>query len=111
MPPMSEEAFNAAVDARVQAGLATTFGSNEFGVVIMDQYDTVLRDPGATGDKYRELDRARFEARMKPELAKIEEGVTIAIADAQSKIAQMGEAYDKLDARIGRSSEIIDQFA
>ena len=62
MPPMTEEAFNAAVDARVNARLATTFGSNEFGVVIMDQYDAMLRDQGAIGEKYRELDRARFEA-------------------------------------------------
>ena len=104
MPPMTEEAFNAAVDARVKAGLATSLGSSEFGVVIMDHYDAMLRDPGANGDKYKELDRARFEARMKPELAKIEAGVAIATAEAQSKIAQMSEAYNKLDERIGRSS-------
>ena len=110
MPPMSEQAFNAAVDARVSAGLAESFGRNEFGVVVMDWYNAMLGEQTENVVKYRESERLRFVDRIRPELAKMEEANAAAIAEAQAKIAQMSEAYKKLDERIGRSSEIIDQL-
>ena len=110
MPPQSEEAFNAAVDARVRTGLATYLGSNDFGVTIMNWYNTMIEEQTENGERYRELERLRFERRIRPELAKMEQANAAAVADAQAKIQQMNEAYNKLDERIGRSSEVIDQL-
>ena len=49
MPPIIKEAFNAAVDARVKAGLAESFGSNQFGVVVMDVYNAILNEQSENG--------------------------------------------------------------
>ena len=62
MPEMSVEAFNAAVDARVIAGFASWSSSSEFGIAVMNQYNIMLGEQGENGQRYREMERLRFEA-------------------------------------------------
>ena len=79
MPPMSEAAFNEAVAVQIRA----SFLSNEFGIAVMNAYDNSLEAEGDQGDIFRESDRVRLAAHMRPEFAKMEAATIAAIADAE----------------------------